>query len=77
MAALAAWTTELDAKDPDYEHHMLEGLWLHQAHNVVDEAVLKRLLRANDFRARAAATACYAAGAIASRRFDLAQGAGE
>jgi glucose/arabinose dehydrogenase/lysophospholipase L1-like esterase len=61
MTALTAWVSSLDAKDPDYEHHLLEALWLHQSFNMVDEALLKRLLRANDFRARAAATRvlCY------------------
>ena len=44
-----------------YEHHMLEALWLHQSHNVVDVALLKRVLAAPDFHARAAATRvlCY------------------
>src|SRR5690606_9034512 len=36
--------------------HLLEGLWLHQSHNVVDEPLLKQVLRSPDFRARAAAT---------------------
>src|SRR2546427_65327 len=39
----------------------MEALWLHQSHNVVDEALLKRMLRSPDFHARAAATRvlCY------------------
>ncbi len=61
MAALAAWQAGLDPKDPDYQHNLMEALWLHQAHNVVDEALLKRMLRSPDFHARAAATRvlCY------------------
>jgi glucose/arabinose dehydrogenase/lysophospholipase L1-like esterase len=61
MSALASWAAGLDSKDPNYEHNLMEALWLHQAHNVVDEALLKRMLRASDFHARAAATRvlCY------------------
>jgi putative heme-binding domain-containing protein len=61
MAALGKWTLALDSTDANYEHNMLEALWLHQAHNVVDETLLKRMLTSPDFRARAAATRvlCY------------------
>ena len=61
IAAVKKWASALDQKDKDYEHHMLEALWVHQWHNVVDEELLKRTLRSPDFRARAAATRvlCY------------------
>lgn len=61
LAAAKKWMEGLDRKDPEYEHHVLEALWLHQNHNVVDEALLRRVLRSPDFRARAAATRvlCY------------------
>jgi putative heme-binding domain-containing protein len=61
IAALEKWTAALDRKDPAYEHHLLEALWLHQSHNVVNEDLLRRMLRSPDFRARAAATRvlCY------------------
>jgi glucose/arabinose dehydrogenase/lysophospholipase L1-like esterase len=61
IAAANKWLAALDKKDPDYEHQVLEALWLHQSHNVVDEALLKQVLRSPDFRARAAATnvLCY------------------
>ena len=51
----------LDAKDPGYEHHMMEALWVHQWHNRVDEKLLARMLRSSDPWARAAATRvlCY------------------
>src|SRR6185503_13012684 len=39
----------------DPTHHILEALWVHQYHNVVDVDLLKQMLAANDFRARAAA----------------------
>src|SRR5439155_25458422 len=43
-------------KDPNYEHHVLEALWLYETHNVVNEDLLKRVLRSPEFHARAAAT---------------------
>src|SRR5439155_6589569 len=61
IAAARQWVQGLDAKDADYAHHMLEALWLHQSHNVVDADLLRRMLASPDFRARAAATRvlCY------------------
>ncbi len=44
LAALDKWTESLDPKDPQYEHHMMEALWLHQSHNVVNQPLLKRML---------------------------------
>ena len=45
MAALDAWIPKLDPKDPQFEHHMMEALWLRQWHNRVDETLLGRMLR--------------------------------
>jgi putative heme-binding domain-containing protein len=61
VAAAQKWAAGLDRNDPNHEHHMLEALWLHQSHNVVNEGLLKRMLRSPDFHARAAATRvlCY------------------
>jgi putative heme-binding domain-containing protein len=61
IAAAQKWVAGLDAKDPEYQHHLMEALWLHQSHNVVNEELLRRLLRSPDARARAAATRvlCY------------------
>src|SRR5947207_4978256 len=61
IAAVKKWTAKLDAKDKNYEHNMLEALWVHQWMNVVDEDLLKRTLRSPDYHARAAATRvlCY------------------
>jgi putative heme-binding domain-containing protein len=56
MAAVKKWVEKLDSKDAEYQHHLLEALWLHQNHNVVNAVLLQRLLEAPDFRARAAAT---------------------
>jgi glucose/arabinose dehydrogenase/lysophospholipase L1-like esterase len=55
IAATAAWLAALDKKSPEYEHQRLEGLWLHQNHNVVREDLLKDVLESPEFRARAAA----------------------
>ncbi|MBL8799479.1 MAG: HEAT repeat domain-containing protein, partial [Planctomycetia bacterium] len=61
LAATKKWLTTLDPKAPNHEHHLLEALWLHQAHNVVEPDLLKRVLASPEFRARAAATRvlCY------------------
>ncbi len=61
IAAIGKWAKRLDEKDPAYEHHLLEALWAHQSQNVVDEGLLKRMLRSPETRARAAATRvlCY------------------
>jgi glucose/arabinose dehydrogenase len=61
LTALQGWIDRLDAKDPQYEHHMMEALWVHQWHNRVNEKLLARMLRSSDGWARAAATRvlCY------------------
>jgi putative heme-binding domain-containing protein len=61
IAAADKWISGLDPKDPAYEHLVLEGLWVHQQHNVVDEVLLKKVLGSKDEHARAAATRvlCY------------------
>jgi putative membrane-bound dehydrogenase-like protein len=56
VKALGAWVGRLDANDPDYEHHMLEALWVHQHHHSVNCGLLEKILNAKDPRARAAAT---------------------
>ena len=61
IPALKRWIAKLDAKDKNFEHEMLEALWVHQWMNVVDEDLLKRELRSPDYHVRAAATRvlCY------------------
>jgi len=56
IPACRKWMAGLDQSDKEFEHHMLEALWLHQSHNVVYEDLLKRELRCAEPRARAAAT---------------------
>ena len=53
---LHEWVHDLDPKDPRYEHHLLEALMLHESQDVLEAGLLVRLLRAEDFRARAYAT---------------------
>jgi hypothetical protein len=61
LAAVQTWSDKLDPKDPNYEHHMMEALWIHQWHNRVNEKLLTRMLKSSDPWARAAATRvlCY------------------
>ncbi|HTU93746.1 MAG TPA: PVC-type heme-binding CxxCH protein [Gemmataceae bacterium] len=61
IAAVKKWIDYIDKNDPNYQHNLTEALWLHQAHNVVNVALLKRMLSSPDFHARAAATRvlCY------------------
>jgi putative heme-binding domain-containing protein len=56
LAAIKKWTAQLDPADKDYEHHLCEALWVQQGHRAVDTTLLKQLLQAKAFQARAAAT---------------------
>jgi mono/diheme cytochrome c family protein/glucose/arabinose dehydrogenase len=55
LAAITPWAAKLDKKDPRYEHHLLEALWVSWGLNKVDQKILRQLLQAKDYRARAAA----------------------
>lgn len=55
LAKLTTWTASLDKKDPRYEHHLLEGLWVSWGLNKVDQKLLRQLLKAKDYHVRAAA----------------------
>ncbi|MDB6123350.1 MAG: putative rane-bound dehydrogenase [Pedosphaera sp.] len=61
IAAVKKWITKLDKQDPAFEHHMMEALWVHQWHNVVDIGLLNRMLCSPEPHARAAAgrVLCY------------------
>ncbi len=61
LPAVEAWVAALDPSDAEYQHHLLEALWVTQQHNRVDEDLLKQMLRSPEPRARAAATRvlCY------------------
>ena len=49
------WMEGLDTSNERYEHHLLEALWVTWGANQIDLNLLKKLLKAKDFRARAAA----------------------
>ncbi|MDX1636891.1 MAG: HEAT repeat domain-containing protein [Balneolaceae bacterium] len=53
---LNSWTKNLDPGHPDYEHHLLQALWVYQSVDVVNEALLKKVLTSEKHQARAAAT---------------------
>ncbi len=53
IAAATKWLA--DANGATSNHDQLEGLWLHQSHNVVNSSLLEKVLKSPDFRARAAA----------------------
>ncbi len=61
VAAVKKWSASLDRNDPEYEHHMMEALWVHQWHNVVNVELLQRMLKSPEPHARAAAARvlCY------------------
>lgn len=61
IAATNRWMQSLVKNTADYEHSVLEALWVHQHHNVVDTSLLERVLASPDFRARAAGVRvlCY------------------
>ncbi|HLH56117.1 MAG TPA: PVC-type heme-binding CxxCH protein [Verrucomicrobiae bacterium] len=61
LSALDKWVARLDSKSAQNQHDLMEALWLYQSCNVVNEQLLKQMLRSPDFHARAAATRvlCY------------------
>lgn len=56
LSKLDNWLAALDKNDPQYEHHQLEGLWVSWGLDKVNQGLLKQLLKAKDYRVRAAAT---------------------
>lgn len=64
-SAVRSWTSNLDRDSKDYEHHLLEALWVCQHHNTpansnpvtreFSRALLEGRLKSGDARARAAA----------------------
>lgn len=52
-AAVNEWVKDLDKNDAKYAHNVLEGLWVHQWHNIVNLDLLAQVLKSSDPRARA------------------------
>ncbi|MEA3209309.1 MAG: hypothetical protein QOE70_2366 [Chthoniobacter sp.] len=57
LPAVKAWAANLDQKDPNYEHHLVEALWVTWGQGAagVDGSLLKQCLAAKQPQARAAA----------------------
>ena len=55
LPKITAWVAKLDKKDADYEHHVLEALWVTWGLNKVDQKLLNQLLQSKDYHVRAAA----------------------
>ncbi|MCP9755349.1 dehydrogenase [Lacihabitans sp. CCS-44] len=55
LLKVTAWVATLDKNDPKYEHHVLEALWVTWGLGKVDQKLLKQMLKAKDYHARAAA----------------------
>jgi putative heme-binding domain-containing protein len=53
---LDIWWKDLDSSLENYEHHLLEALWVFQAHDSIQEDLIGRLLTAENHNARAAAS---------------------
>lgn len=54
--ALRQWLARLDARDPQYEHHLLEALMVFETLEIRETGLLQQLLQARDYHARAYAT---------------------
>lgn len=55
VPALEKWSADLDKSDPNYEHNLLEALWVYQSLDVVNEPLFTKLFNAKTPQARAAA----------------------
>jgi mono/diheme cytochrome c family protein/glucose/arabinose dehydrogenase len=55
LPELKKWIGKLDKNSPQYEKLLLEALWVSWGQNKVDQPLLRQLLKAKDYRIRAAA----------------------
>jgi mono/diheme cytochrome c family protein/glucose/arabinose dehydrogenase/lysophospholipase L1-like esterase len=55
LAGVKKWGQSLNQLDPNYEHHLVEALWVTWGINQVSESLVRILLKAKDPHARAAA----------------------
>ena len=53
--AIQDWVEQLDPFQPEFEHHLLEALWVHQGIGKVSPSLLRRTFTSPDPRVRAAA----------------------
>jgi lysophospholipase L1-like esterase/glucose/arabinose dehydrogenase/azurin len=61
IAAVQKWVKQFDPKKVEDAHHILEALWVHQWHNVVNKELINTVLGSPEPRARAQAVrvVCY------------------
>ncbi len=55
LSHIKTWVAGLDKNDPRYEHNLLEALWVSWGLDQVNHTLLRQLLQAKDYHARAAA----------------------
>ena len=55
LGKLKVWVANLDKNDARYEHHLTEALWVTWGLDKVDESLLRTVLHAKNYKARAAA----------------------
>jgi mono/diheme cytochrome c family protein len=55
LSHVNTWVAGLNKNEPGYEHNLLEALWVTWGANKVDQKLLRQLLQAKDYHARAAA----------------------
>ncbi|MCB1126701.1 MAG: HEAT repeat domain-containing protein, partial [Verrucomicrobiae bacterium] len=56
IAAVQEWAKQFDPAEVADQHALMEALWVHQWHDVVNEPLLRQMLRSPEPHARAAAT---------------------
>ena len=61
IAATQKWAKQFDASKKEHAHHLLEALWVHQWHDVVNLDLIKAMLKSPEHNARAQAVRviCY------------------
>lgn len=55
ISSVQKWAKQFSPTSLPDQHHLMEALWVHQWHNVVNESLLKQMLKSPEPRARAAA----------------------
>jgi len=55
LAALEQWTSTLNTDAENYEQYLMEALWVSWGMNQVDQDLLRQLLKAKNYKVRAAA----------------------
>ncbi|KKX48050.1 hypothetical protein [Sphingobacterium sp. IITKGP-BTPF85] len=55
LPQLKDWVAKLDKSNPKYAHQLVEALWVSWGLNQVDQELLRKVLKSDDYHARAAA----------------------